>query len=53
MVKPTHATPNITHQSVVMLCSGPECGVRTFWPDDPVTRPHYPKSASVTAPASP
>ena len=23
------ATPNITHHSVVMLCSGPECGVST------------------------
>jgi len=28
-VRPTQAPPNITHQSVVMLCSGPECGVST------------------------
>jgi hypothetical protein len=28
-VNPTHETPNMTHQSVVMLCSGPECGVST------------------------
>src|SRR5436190_12351730 len=51
-VKPTQAPPNITHQSVVMLCSGPECGVSTDWPD-PVTARLYPDEVLLTAAEQP